>query len=206
MLPGQLRNDRWTMLTQAYSDQTVITAIPCICTFGTRIGYKGHRDTITIYPNQSTVMTDSELVAADILLEVSKNRLQVYNHSQSLPSHYTASPLGLTDKAHGSNRRIHHLSYPVGDMTSINAGIPERYGTIQYSGIRDAIQAVQRYSKDRVLIKRDFESASHHIPLSPSDSPLLAFHWDNQFASPRFLPFGLRTAPYLFGIFAEVFH
>jgi len=120
MLPRQLRNDGWTMLTQAYSDQTVITAIPGICTFGARIGYKGHCDTITIYPNLSTAMTDSELLAADILLEVSKNRLQVYNDSQRLPSHYTASPLGLTDKADWSKRQIHHLSYPVGDMTSIN--------------------------------------------------------------------------------------
>jgi len=135
------------MLTQAYSDQTVITAIPGICTFGARIGYKGHRDTIPIYPNLSTAMTDSQLVAADILLEVSKSRLQVHNDSRSLPSHNIASPLGLTDMGEGSKRRIHHLSYPVGDMTSTNPGIPERYGTIQCSGIRDAIQAVQKYGK-----------------------------------------------------------
>ena len=39
---------------------------------------------------------------------------------------------------------------------------------------------------------------SRHIPVLPSDSPLLGFHWDNQFSCERFLPFGLRTAPYLF--------
>jgi len=39
-------------------------------------------------------------------------------------------------------------------MTAINAGNLERYGSIQYSGIEDAIQAVQKHGKDSVLIKR----------------------------------------------------
>jgi len=151
-------------------------------------------------------MTDSQLVAADILSEVSKNCLVVYKDSASLPCHYTASPLGLTDKTDGSKRRIHHLSYPVGDTTTINAGIQEYYGTIQYSGIEDAIQAVQQYGKDSILIKRDFESQFPQIPVSRINSPLLGFHWENYFYSEGFLPFGLRTAPYLFNLFAEVIH
>ena len=205
MPPGQLRKEGWAALTQAYPDQRVITAILGICTFGARIGYEGNRDTITIYPNLSTAMTDAQLVAADILSEVSKNRLAVYKDSQCLPSHYTASPLGLTDKADSNKRRIHNLSYPVGDPTAINAAIPEHYGMIKYSGIQDAIQAVQKYGKDRILLKRDFESAFRHIPVSLIDYPLLGFHWENYFYSECFLPFRLRNTPYLFNIFAEVF-
>ena len=56
------------------------------------------------------------------------------------------------------------------------------------------------------LIKRDFESAFHHIPVSPIDTPLLGFQWEGIFYAERFLLFGLRTAPYLFNLFAEVFH
>jgi len=55
-------------------------------------------------------------------------------------------------------------------------------------------------------VKRDLESAFRHIPVSPQDSPLLGFHWENTYYAEQFLPFGLRTAPYLFNLFAEVFH
>jgi len=36
--------------------------------------------------------------------------------------------------------------------------------------------------------------------------PLLKFQWQNTFYAECFLSFGLRTAPYLFNLFAEVFH
>jgi len=36
--------------------------------------------------------------------------------------------------------------------------------------------------------------------------PLLGFHWQEKFYAECFLPFGLRTAPYIFNLFAEVFH
>jgi len=55
-------------------------------------------------------------------------------------------------------------------------------------------------------VKRDFENAFRHIPLSPEDSPLLGLEWQGRYYSEHFLPFGLRTAPYLFNLFAEVFH
>jgi len=65
---------------------------------------------------------------------------------------------------------------------------------------------VQEWGKGCTLAKQDFESTFPHIPISPDDSPLLGFQWQNRYYSERFLPFGLRTAPYLFNLFAEVFH
>ena len=57
-----------------------------------------------------------------------------------------------------------------------------------------------------LLIKRDFEKAFRHIPISPLDSPLLGFHWQNKYYAELYLPFGLRKAPYIFNLFAETFH
>ena len=203
---GQLRVDGWRNLTHDYPDRHVIAAILGICTFGVRIGYEALRNTATIHPNLSTATTDAQLVTADIVSELEKNRFILYPDRESLPTHYTASLLGLTDKSDGSKRRIHHLSYPAGNPEAINSGIPEHYGTIRFRGIEDAIRAVQELGRDCTLIKRDFESAFRHIPVSPIDAPLLGFHWQNQFYAESFLPFGLRTAPYVFNLFAEVFH
>ena len=55
-------------------------------------------------------------------------------------------------------------------------------------------------------MKHDFESAFPHILVSPLDSPLLGFHWKATYYAKQFLHFGLRTAPYMLNLLAEVFH
>jgi len=49
------------------------------------------------------------------------------------------------------------------------------------------------------------ESAFRHIPVSPLDTPLLDLYWQNKYYAEQYLPFGLRTAPYIFNLFAEIF-
>jgi len=206
MSTGQLRGEGWVKLTQDYPDPDVITADLGICTFSARIGYEGYCNSTTIQPNLKTAIAEAPTLSADIVLELNKSRVEVFRDLNSLPSHFTASPLGLTDKAEGSQRGIHHLSYPPGDMSGINAGIREHYGAIQYSGIEDAIQTVQGFGTNSIQIKPDFDSAFCYIPLSPIDTPLLGFTGEDTFYRERFLSLGLRTAPYLFNLFVEVFH
>ena len=184
----------------------MIRAILGICRYRVKIAYEGCRKTTTIHPNLSSANIDAAPVTADLASVLKKNRLKVYQDSGSLPQHYMAFPLGLADKSDGSKRRIYHFSYPTGHESSINSGIPEPYGAIPYSGIEDAITAVQTFGMNCILIKRDFEAAFRHILISPEDSLLLGLHWPNRYYPKRFLPFGLQTAPYLFNLFAEVFH
>jgi len=202
----QIRGEEWGKFTPDYPDPDMITAVVGISTFGARRGYEGYHNTTTIHPNLKTAIAEAPTVSADILLELNKSRLEVFPDLNSLPSHFTASPLGLTDMADGSKRKIHPLSYPLGDMSGINAAIPEDYDAIRYSSIEEAIQAVQRFGRDSILIKRDFESAFRHILVSPIDTSLLGSQWEDACYAERFLPFGLRTAPYLFNLFAEVVH
>ena len=77
---------------------------------------------------------------------------------------------------------------------------------IAYSSISDAVSAIQHMGKGCLLVKRDFESAFHHIPVSPLVMPLLDFHQQEIYQTEQFLPFGLRTVPHLFNLFAEIFH
>ena len=206
MPPCPLKIQTWKRLTSEYPDPAVTTAVIGICQYGARIGYHGPRELTTIHPNLSTAMTDTTIVSLDIARELTQNRLQAFTREASLPPGYTASPLGLVHKADGSKRGIHHLSYPIHGETSINSRIPAEYGTIAYSSINDAIHAVQTWGRDCIHVKRDFESAFRHIPICPLDSPLVGFQWQSVYYTECFLPFGLRTAPYLFNLFAEVFH
>ena len=142
----------------------------------------------------------------DIEVQRRRNRFETYHDGTSFPEYYTGSQPGLADKVDGTKSRVHHLSLPPGCPTSSNSCIPEHYGRIVDSGIEESIEAVQKLGKNFILIKRDFESAFRHIPVSPEDSPLLGFHWLDKHYMERFLPFGLQTAPYLCNLFAEVFH
>ena len=206
MPAGTLKAAGWEHLARNFPDSEVVVALLGICQYGARIGYESVRSAVTIHSNLSTANDDPALVTAEIISEIERGRLEVYPNRASLPNNYTASPIGLTDKSDGSKRRIHHLSYPAGDSSSVNDGIPPEYGVIKYSNIDDAILAIQTLGRDCILVKRDFESAFRHIPVSPLDTPLIGFHWAGEYYAERFLPFGLRTAPYIFNLFAEVFH
>ena len=166
---GQLRETGWKQLTTHFPDHELIRAILGICSYGAKIAYEGCRKTTTIHPSLSSANIDAARETADLASELKMNRLEVYQDSGSLPEHYMVSPLGVADNSDGSKRRIHHPSYPTGHESSINSGIPEPYGAIQYSGIEDAITAVPTFGTNCIHIKRDFEAAFRHIPISPED-------------------------------------
>lgn len=189
-----------------FPDEEVTTAILGICKFGARIGYPSQRHNITIYRNLATALDNPQLVTIDIAAEERMNRLETYPNYIALPSQFSASPLGLVDKADGSKRRIHHLYFLSDSPRSINGRISEEYRTIAYVTISKAITACRKFGNRAMLVKRDFESAFRHVPVSPLDSPLLCFEWQGIYYPERFLPFGLRTELYLFNHFAEVFH
>ena len=177
-----------------------------ICRYGARIGFEAVRRALTSPPNLATTQADTNQVTANITQELNIDRLLVYPNTHSLLTHYTAFPLGLIDKSDGGKRRIHHLSDSTNTTGSINGGIPEEFGTIAYSSVHDVIQAIQTMGVGSLLVKREFESAFRHMPVSPLDSPLLGFQWQGKYYAEGFLPFGLRTAPYLFNLLSEVFH
>ena len=52
-------------------------------------------------------------------------------------------------------------------------------------------------------MKRDLKDAFCHIPVATSDQWLLGFYCDGCYWIERYLPFGLRTAPFLFDLFAK---
>jgi hypothetical protein len=53
---------------------------------------------------------------------------------------------------------------------------------------------------------RDLKAAFRHIPINPCDHRLLLFEREGRFFVNVFLPLGLRTAPWIFNLFAEALH
>jgi hypothetical protein len=69
-----------------------------------------------------------------------------------------------------------------------------------------AVRLVAQAGRGAVMMKRDLKAAFRHVPINPCDYWLLIFEWDGKFYVDMFLPFGLRTAPRIFNLFAEALH
>ena len=117
---------------------------------------------------------------------------------------FISSPLGLVPKSDGGWRRIHDLSFPRGK--SVNDGIPEPFGALEYASLDEAIAALLAIGIGAILVKRDLSDAFRHVPVASSDFWLIGFFCEESFWLDHFLPFGLRTSPFLFDLFAKALH
>lgn len=53
------------------------------------------------------------------------------------------------------------------------------------------------------MAKTDIVSAFRLFPVHPDDWELLGIHWNDQYYFDKVLPFGLRSAPFIFNQLAD---
>ncbi|KAG9223322.1 hypothetical protein CCMSSC00406_0010313 [Pleurotus cornucopiae] len=128
-----------------------------------------------------------------------------HTHTPTHPS-FRASPLGTVSQKRKPNkfRVINHLSSPCG--SSINNGIPDSKASIIYEMISFAIDTIRSSGPGSLLAKLDLKDAFRHIPLSAQDRYLIGCVWEGELYYYTVLIFGLRSAPYIFNLFAEALH
>ena len=68
----------------------------------------------------------------------------------------------------------------------------------------DAIKEISRIGPDCLLVKIDIESAFRLLPVHCADRHLLGMEWRNSVYIYNCLSFGLRSAPRLFNILADL--
>ena len=95
------------------------------------------------------------------------------------------------------------LPYPKRHSTSVNAHIsPEAY-SLQYIKVDHAIAILQDLGQGCFMSKLDIKAAFRNIPVHPSDWELLGMKWEGLYFFDMVLPFGLRSAPFLFDQFSS---
>ena len=171
-----------------------------IIEFGAKIGYQGPAQQI-LSENLSSATDAPDIISQDLDNQIKHDRVTKID---ILPPQFISSPLGLVPKPNGGWRRIHHLSHPRG--SSVNCNIPEEFGTLEYTTFDDAVEMLLKVGSGAIFVKRDLADAFRHIPVSASDWWLLGFLWYGYYWFERFLPFGLRTSPFIFDLFAKGIH
>ena len=195
---GPLVADKWKWWTRSHPDCGFASAIGQIIRRGVKLGYQGPEQ-LQLHPPHPSALQAPHVLRADIEKQLHHDRLTVL---QERPSHkFMASPLSLVPKGDGGFRRIHDLSHPIG--CSVNDHIPHDHGALEYVSFDDAVDAILKQGVGAQLVKRDLSDAFRHIPVALSDRWLLGFWFEGVFYEERFLPFGLRTAPCIFDLFAK---
>jgi Reverse transcriptase (RNA-dependent DNA polymerase) len=176
-----------------------------ILTSGCHLGDEGPPQFI-VSDNLPSATLAPDIITTKLVADLSLQRVAQYNPwpTGQHPPPFISSPLGLAPKSNGTFRRIHHLSHP--PDKSVNDYIPVSYGSFDYSSLTEIYAIVVQAGRGCMIIKKDIRDAFRNIPISPRWWWLLGFFWDGQYFTETCLPFGLRTAPIIFNLFAEAFH
>ena len=108
------------------------------------------------------------------------------------------SCLGIVPKENSKLRVIHDLSSP--DGSSVNDGIYRDDFSPDYATVDMAVSHIMSLGRGSYLTKVD---AFRLCLVQPSQWFLLGIYWEKQYYYDRILPFGLRSALFIFDKFAD---
>ena len=183
----------------SHPDKTWVSWLLKAIKHGTTLGYDGPRGPMKA-GNLSSAFQHARIVDEEIAKECNAGRLLGPFETPPLEN-LKCSGVGVVPKKNGKWRMIHHLSAPAGQ--SINDGIAKDNFSLHYSSVDDATRILSRLGKGAFLAKVDLKSAFRMVPVQRDDWELLGIQWKQAFYVDTCLPFGLRSAPYLFNQFAE---
>ena len=169
--------------------------------YGVDIGCSGP-DNGGVYKNWPSAYEHADKVDLTIHNNLSLGRL-VGPWASPPCKDFVSSPIGAFLKSGSSNkvRVIHDLSFPPGN--SVNDHIDPDQFRLTYKSIDDAVGICMSYSQPCYLAKSDLRSAFNSITVNPKFWHKLGFEWQGMFYASACLPFGLRSSPALFDIFAR---
>ena len=171
---------------------------------GFRIGF--NYDTGTVQPVSRNLQCayDHPQVVEDYLhAEVRSSRV-AGPFCQAAVSGVHISRFGVIPKNHQQDkwRLIVDLSHP--KLQSVNDGVPSPLCSIRYITIEDAVQKIIELGPGTLMAKIDIKNAFRLIPVHPGDRHLLGMRWKEYSFIDTCLPFGLRSAPRLFNVMADL--
>lgn len=199
-LPTPIDWRRLQSLLQGYD----LDATQCLINgfkFGFRLHFEGELVT-GICKNLKSACQYPDIVTSKLEKELKYGRIA--GPFTNLPfKHFKTSPIGLVPKKTPNEfRLIHHLSYPKSADTSVNAGIPQDYKSVSYSGVNDVILVLQNLGRGARMAKTDIESAFRILPIHPDDYHLLGFTWNGAFYYDKCLAMGAASSCRTFEIFS----
>ena len=170
---------------------------------GFKLGFSHTQRLKSAKKNKSSADQHTSVIDEYLGNEVSRGRVAGPFDSPPLPN-LQVSSFGVIPKRGqvGKWRLIVDLSSPMG--SSVNDGINPEDCTLHYITVDQVICLVSQFGAGALMAKFDVESAYRNVPVHPSDCYLLGMKWRNQYYVDLTLPFGLRSAPFIFNAIADL--
>lgn len=196
--PSPLHAAQWRSLLEPHQGD-LSTIIFNIITYGAQLGYTGPKILYNC-KNLTSTADAPEVITDQLHADLARGRVS----PAAFKFPFYSSPVGLVPKSDGGWRRIHHLSHPAGN--SINDWISPDSSRLAYTSRTDFINLVLLAGRGSLLIKRDLKDAFRMVPVAMNQRWMLGFQWEGQYYHENCLPFGLRTAPFIFNLLGEGLH
>ena len=183
----------------------ILDAIRC----GVRLGYSGPRDGYVVTKNHPSANTEAAqaIIDGEILGELRLGRmagpLSLDLIRTSFPF-FRNSPMAVVPKPNSTKWRVID-DLTAGGTASVNAHISDEDSAVKYMSFNCAIRSVQRLGRGCFMGKIDWEAAFRQVAVHKDDLPLLGLAWRDLLFVRLVLPFGARSSPKLFTVFAGAF-
>ena len=86
----------------------------------------------------------------------------------------------------------------------MNDVISPELSSLSYISVDEVMQRVLELGRGALMAKADIKQAYRNMPVHPEDRDLLGMQWQGQLLVDGCLPFGLRSAPLLFTVEADL--
>ena len=200
-----LRLGAWQQALSLYPNQQLAKFFLDGISEGFRIGYnyRTNGNLKSANKNLEGARQHPEVVDTYLSKEVALNRVAGPYNKSRIPN-IQISRFGVIPKGHQQDswRLIVDLSHP--KSSSVNDGIPRDLCGLSYITIDNAIEKILQLGTNTLLAKIDIKSAFRLLPVHPADRHLLGMRWRNLVYLDTCLPFGLRSAPKLFNVLADL--
>ena len=200
--------DTWRHLLVAHPHRDFVHFFLQGISSGFRVGFSPHLSVPKSSKRNLISAQSHEKIIDDYLAEEMLAGRVAGPFTRDTVPHAQINRFGVIPKSHQPNkwRLVVDLSHP--RDTSVNDGIPKHAHlcSMSYISVDDAMQRVVTLGCGTLLAKIDIKSAFRLtcIPVHPADRHLLAMEWKGAIYVDTCLPFGLRSAPKLFNIMADL--
>ena len=186
-----------------HPDQNLVSFVVEGLRSGFRLGFHGQHRLKPAKRNKPSAFQHPQIIDDYLANEVSLLRVAGPFPSPPLPALHVSS-FGVIPKRGqpGKWRLIVDLSSPEGG--SVNDGIDRDRYSLQYIKVDDVIRMVSHHGPGALMAKFDVEAAYRNIAVHPADRYFLGMKWRGHYYVDLTLPFGLRSAPYIFNSVASL--
>lgn len=198
-----LNVSQFTRDLAGHPDRQAVTYVLEGLQHGFRLGFHPVRRLKPAKKNKPSAFQNPKVIDDYLATEVARGRVAGPFPSPPLPN-LQVSSFGVIPKKGqpGKWRLIVDLSSPHG--SSVNDGIDPDEFSMHYIHLDQIITMIAKHGPGALIAKFDVEAAYRNIAVHPDDRYLLGMKWRGQFFVDLALPFGLRSAPYIFTAVADM--